>query len=30
MAAVDMKKSQGWTVDRGTYFLFALAVVGFG
>jgi hypothetical protein len=30
MAVVDMKKSQGWTVDRGTYFLFTLIVMGFG
>lgn len=30
MAVMDMKKSQGSTVDRGTYFLFTLGVVGFG
>ncbi|WP_327708249.1 hypothetical protein OG912_04290 [Streptomyces sp. NBC_00464] len=30
MTAVDMKKTQSPTVDRGTYFLFTLAVVALG
>ncbi|MEU1820432.1 hypothetical protein ABZ543_35445 [Streptomyces roseifaciens] len=30
MAEVDMKKTQGGTVDRGWYLLFTLAVVGLG
>ncbi|MEU9214877.1 hypothetical protein AB0D27_45370 [Streptomyces sp. NPDC048415] len=30
MAEVDMKKSQGRTVDRGTYLLFTLVVMGLG
>ncbi|MFD9410121.1 hypothetical protein ACFWBN_24345 [Streptomyces sp. NPDC059989] len=30
MTEVDMKKSQGETVDRGTYLLFTLVVVGLG
>ncbi|MFK8909067.1 hypothetical protein [Streptomyces sp. YS-3] len=30
MAVVDMKKSQGSTVDRGSYFLFTLVVMGLG